>query len=121
MLTKGDKLILIFSMVLVAGVVAFMWHGPASKGQFVHIVQGENQPQKLSLFQNRIIKVAGKLGETTIEISGGRVRFTDSPCSSKLCVHQGWLDFSGDIIACLPNQVSASITGQDSRFDSINF
>lgn len=119
--TRGDKLIIVISISIVFAFYVFFWQATSTSGQFVHVINGQNEMQKISLFQNQKIKLKGSLGDSMIQIQGGRVRFLDSVCSNKLCVHQGWADLSGEIIACLPNQISISIAGLKSRFDSVNF
>jgi hypothetical protein len=57
--------------------------------------------------KRRTVSVTGPLGDSIIEIKGGRVHMKDSPCPDKLCVQQGWTD-RGAII-CLPNKVVISL------------
>jgi len=49
------------------------------------------------------------------------VRFVQSPCTGKFCIHSGWLRHSGEVMACLPNGVFVELVGGERRFDSINF
>ena len=51
----------------------------------------------------------------------GRVRFVDSPCPNKQCVHTGWLNQGGEVAVCLPNKVSVQVLADDPRFDAVNF
>ena len=44
-----------------------------------------------------------------VEVRERRVRFNDSPCVGRLCVHTGWLDHSGEVAACLPNGVVVEV------------
>jgi len=67
----------------------------------------------LPLDKNRILSVEGPEGNTTIEIKDRKVRITDSPCSNKLCIKQGWIH-SGSII-CLPNRVVVTIGNKDKQ------
>lgn len=67
----------------------------------------------LPLDKNRILSVEGPDGNTTIEIKDRKVRITDSPCSNKLCIKQGWIH-SGSII-CLPNRVVVTVGNKDKQ------
>ena len=69
----------------------------------------------LPLDKNRILSVEGPAGNTTIEIKDHAVRITDSPCSNKLCIKQGWIH-SGSIV-CLPNRVVVTIGNKDRQKD----
>ncbi|MFA6056511.1 MAG: NusG domain II-containing protein [Thermodesulfovibrionales bacterium] len=69
----------------------------------------------LPLDKNRILSVEGPAGNTTIEIKDHAVRITDSPCSNKLCIKQGWIH-SGSIV-CLPNRVVVTVGDKDRQKD----
>lgn len=76
---------------------------------------------ELSLQRNRSIKVAGPLGETTIEVNGQRARIARDPSPKQYCVRQGWLKDGGDMALCIPNQVSIEIAGANEYVDSTNY
>jgi hypothetical protein len=69
----------------------------------------------LPLDKNRILSVEGPAGNTTIEIKDHAVRITDSSCSNKLCIKQGWIQ-SGSIV-CLPNRVVVTVGNKDRQKD----
>ncbi len=120
-MTKGDAFVLIVALVLMVIFYSVFWRASSHTGEFIHIVSAGNAIEKTSLFQNREITINGPLGDSRLQIEGGRVRFISSPCSSKLCVHQGWASLSGEFIACLPNRISVSIEGQNNQYDTVNF
>lgn len=37
-------------------------------------------------------------------VSGGKIRVQRSDCHRQMCVHAGWIGYSGEIIACVPNK-----------------
>ena len=55
------------------------------------------------------ITIDGKV-PVTLELSSEGVRFTDSLCKDKLCIHSGLIR-SGQSAACLPAGVSVSVSG----------
>ncbi|MDR2515967.1 MAG: NusG domain II-containing protein [Spirochaetaceae bacterium] len=57
------------------------------------------------------VRVAGPLGETVVEIAGGRARVVSSPCENQTCVSAGFLHAAGAWTACLPNQVFLLVEG----------
>lgn len=120
-LTRGDIIVLFVAVFFVAYLYSVYWQDARLPGEYIHVVTGDDAPKKISLLQNQVFTVNGKIGASKIQVEGGRVRFVSSPCVNKLCLHQGWLNLSGEIIACVPNQISASIIGRKSRFDTINF
>ena len=118
--TKGDVLVLVGIMPLVLYLFLTYWHFNNGVSDTVQIVK-PGKTIEYSLWQNKIVHVVGDVGETIVEIESGRVRVTASSCKRQLCVHQGWVSISGDIVACVPNKVSVVIAGDISGFDTINF
>ena len=57
------------------------------------------------------LKIEGKL-TVTLEISKDGVRFIDSECPDKLCVHSGLIGSNGSA-ACLPAGVSVAVKGEE--------
>jgi hypothetical protein len=119
-LNRGDRLVLGVALVLLVGLYATLWHTDGHGAEAVVMVDGKRWA-RLDLFQNQDLHVPGVRGRSHIRIRDGQVRFIDSPCPSKLCVHEGWLNRGGAQAVCLPNRVSVYIPGSDPRFDSINF
>ena len=119
-ITKGDIVLLILALAILSGVFATLWRNDGHGAEVVIFVEGQRWA-RLNLFQNQEIHVPGILGDSHIRVFNGQVRFIDSPCPNKLCVHTGWLTQGGENATCLPNRVSMQILGSDPRFDSINF
>ena len=87
------------------------------------LVQTDQDDYYYSINQEKIIEIEGENGITKIEISHGKFRFLDSPCSEKICVNHGWISLAEYSIICLPNKVSAYIPGEkekDNEFDGIS-
>jgi hypothetical protein len=120
LVTKGDAIILSLAFTILVGVFISLWQNDVHGAEVVVLVDGQRWA-RLNLFQNQEIHVPGTLGDSHIRVSDGQVRFINSPCPNKLCVHTGWLSQGGESAVCLPNRVSLQILGSDPRFDSINF
>jgi len=83
------------------------------------VIELDNKPvYLLPLDKDRIVSVEGPLGKTTIEIKNNKVRFLDSPCHNKLCVHQGWTERGA--IVCLPNKVIVTIDRGKEKKEAID-
>ncbi len=119
-ITKGDVVVLVFALAILTGVFATYWRNESHGAEVVVLVEGKRWA-RLNLFQNQELHTPGLLGNSHIRVFDGQVRFIDSPCPNKLCVHTGWLSQGGENATCLPNRVSLQILGSDPRFDSINF
>ena len=118
-MTRADITLLLLTIFALPFVYLHYWQ-PISTGTTVRILHGETLVRELALNKDQEITVEGTLGVSRLQIENGKIRFTESPCSAKVCIHKGWLSHSGDFNACLPNRVSIEILGQG-NFDSINF
>lgn len=119
-MTRADYLVVIATLIFLAWLYPYFW-GNGSRGEQAVVRAVGQQATYYPLTENRRITVRGTLGNSIIDIHDGRVRFVDSPCQGKQCIHTGWLNADGQIAACLPNGVSVTVQGRDSRFDAVNF
>jgi hypothetical protein len=115
----GDLVVLAAAAALVGASWAALWSdaGPAT---FATVTAPDAAPLTLPLDTDAVTEVQGRLGPSVIEVRAERVRFTDSPCNGRLCVHSGWLDRSGDVAACLPNGVVVEVGGGRREFDAVS-
>jgi len=103
--------------LLITGVIALsilfipLLH-PAAQGRVALVRVGDAIVEQLPLDRDRQLIVAGRLGETEIEVRGGRVRVVHSPGPYKLCLKRGWISRPGEILICLPNRVTVEIPGE---------
>ena len=51
----------------------------------------------------------------------GRARVAKDPRPRQYCVKQGWLSRAGAIAICAPNQISLSLEGGKTHFDSVSY
>lgn len=64
--------------------------------------------------------INGKLGVSIIEVRDKKVSFVESPCPNKNCITDGSISSPGAFLACLPNGVYVTITG-NGEVDDISF
>lgn len=102
-----------FSVLVCALILSFR---SVSAGGDTVCVQAENASYKYSLKEDGIYEIPGPLGNTVVEIRGGKVRISDSPCPEKTCVSQGWHTPA----VCLPNKIIVTVEGNSGGFDAIS-
>ncbi|MEW6353387.1 MAG: NusG domain II-containing protein [Pseudomonadota bacterium] len=119
-MTRADLLAIVLAVALLPYLYFTYW-GDGARGEQARILVGGKPFAVISLAHDQRLSVPGTLGESTLEIHDGKIRFADSPCRGKQCVHSGWLELSGEFTACLPNRISVQVLGREPRFDSINF
>jgi hypothetical protein len=118
-LTPSDKLILSLALIAVAWSYQHYWRWHEEAAEYAMIFVDQQTPFKVSLREDRLVRVNGRLGESLLQVAEGKIRFIASPCQGKQCIHAGWLHEGGDFAACLPNHVSIELQGEHAHFDSI--
>lgn len=116
----ADALVVALAALLVGASWAALWTG-GGPAHTVQVAAPGEQVQRAALVEDTVLEVRGHLGDSRIEIRDGRVRFVDSPCVGRYCVHSGWLSRSGQVAACLPNGVIIEVTGGAPEFDAVTF
>ena len=70
--------------------------------------------KELDLKKDTEIVIQGyKGGTNTLIIKDGRVHISEATCPDKVCIYQGEISQSGEMIVCLPNLVIAKIVGEE--------
>jgi hypothetical protein len=119
LLRGGDVVVLALAAALVGSAYGAFW-SPRSPGQYVVVTVGGVPVEERLLGEADELDVRGVIGHSRIRIEDGRVRFVDSPCHARYCVHAGWMSQSGQVAACLPNGVVVEVTGGERAYDAIN-
>lgn len=117
---KPADFLVLCAGLLLTGLLGWQaWNGGPAREALIYV--NDRIVSRLPLDTERTVTVHGALGDSVIRIAGGGARFIASPCSHKLCIRAGRLDYAGAGTACLPNHVSLLVTGDDRRYDAINF
>ncbi len=111
---------MIFIFIILTGYFSLLlWNLP--QGEYLKIQMGKKEIGSFSLNQNITKIIEGPVGKSEIIIKSGKVRISKSPCTKKYCIHQGWINQLNQTIICVPNQISISIIGAQSDYDSLNY
>ena len=116
----ADALVVAVAAMLVGAAWASLWGG-GGPAEYAQVSAPGASDRRLDLALETTLEVRGRLGPSRLEVRDGRVRFVDSPCVGRLCVHSGWLSRSGQVAACLPNGIVVEVTGGDREFDAISY
>lgn len=115
----GDWLTLLLGGVCVALVTLKLWNGEQADKAIIR--SGGKIFATVPLARDQQIEVPGPLGISVITIEKRKARITSDPSPRQYCVRQGWLEHSGEIAVCLPNEVSLELTGSQKKYDSLNY
>ena len=96
----------ILSLFVVAGVLVGLKYG-LSEETYTIVLETSSQTTEVEVTPQteETIALQGPLGKTIVEIKGGKVWVSSSPCSDGTCMKMGKIPDNGGFIACLPNQV----------------
>lgn len=117
-MSRGDLLAIVLAAAALGALYAHFWQ-PAVAATHVEVRVAGAPAGRYALSEAREIPVRGRLGVSLLKIEDSRVRFVDSPCRNRVCVHSGWLHRGGDAAACLPNRVSLSLSGGGDALDGV--
>jgi hypothetical protein len=106
-----DFAVLAVSLTLALCSTLSVYSGAESGARVV--IQGSGRTWVFPLEAEERITVPGPLGETIVEIGGGRALVLSSPCANQTCVAAGHIRRPGNWTACLPNKVLVSIEGRE--------
>jgi hypothetical protein len=116
----ADAVVIVLAALLVGMAWGTLWPGGGPAG-FVRITAPGSPDRELRLDHDRILEIRGRLGDSRLEVRDGQVRFVDSPCAGRVCVHTGWLSRSGQVAACLPNGIVVELAGGEREYDAVSF
>jgi len=81
----------------------------AGEGLVAVVQNSEGVRQVLALGEDQRLTVTGELGTNVFEVRGGSVRCVESDCSNQVCVNTGWVASSGQMIVCLPHELTVQV------------
>ncbi len=105
----GDIIVFVISILLTLG--SFLYAATGGEGPPRVEIEGPSGRFIYSLEKDHTLEIPGALGNSLVHFGPGGAQFLESPCTNKLCIHQGLQDSPGDWTACLPNKIFIRITG----------
>lgn len=105
----GDIIAIALVIALLALSLVIVAKGAGSSLVSISFKDGESL---YSLSEDRTVNVPGPLGFTVVQIKDGAASVLESPCPNHTCMLDGAISEPGAVIACLPNRVMVTITGQ---------
>ncbi len=119
-LKAGDWLTLLLGIICVVLLAFRLWSGDIADKAIIR--SGGKIFREVPLSRDQQIEVPGPLGTSIVSIQNRKARIASDPSPRQYCVRQGWLEHSGEIALCLPNQVSVELAGSaKKKYDSLNY
>lgn len=115
---KKRDIILIASVILVALILLLVVELTKEEGARVIVKIDGTEVAEYSLTSNGTYELNG--GTNTLVIENGVAWLSDATCPDKLCVHQGKISMTGEVITCLPNKLTVTVFGTEESIDLIS-
>ena len=110
-------LILIAALLLLAGILFLaLNHGRQEGGVVVVRVNG-TEVERHSLSLSGTFPLNG--GSNILVIRDGQAWLSEANCPDHICVKQGKIHYTGQVITCLPNRLTVTVEGGES--DGVDF
>lgn len=115
---KKRDIILIASILAVAIALFLIVELTKEEGAGVVVKVDGVEIAEYSLSKNGTYPLNG--GTNILVIEDGRAYLSDANCPDKLCVHQGKISRTGEVITCLPNKLTVTVFGAEESVDLIS-
>ncbi len=116
---KKNTMILSAAVILLA-VAAIVFQMLLKKdGTYALVRMDQEQLYRLDLQKETELIVEGEDGFNKIEVKDGTVAVTEADCPDKVCVRTGYIRQTGEVIACLPHELTVTIAGKKAQEDAI--
>ena len=109
-----DLALIGFLLLLSAGLFLGLRLGKSAGAGVVVRVDGQ-EVARYSLSRDGRYELNG--GSNILVIEQGEAYLIDANCPDKLCVRQGKIRSTGQVITCLPNRLTVTVYGADSGVD----
>lgn len=108
--TFADRALCAF---LLAGslAAALGFRAPSAPAGRAVVVVGRAAIAEMQLDVDASQTFTGRLGPITVSTRGGAVAVTASTCPHRVCVAMGWKHRTGEVIACVPNELLVRVEG----------
>ena len=123
MVTKGDKILIFFILIVAFSIMTgFKYYAFNNVKTYVIIEHNNQIVEKVSLGHNQkmTIKIPTATGDNIVKIDGKKVGMQTAQCKDQDCIRQGFIDRQGQMIVCLPNRILIRIEGETPGKDGVD-
>ena len=115
---KKRDFILIGSLLLIAVALLLVVELSRQEGAYVLVHVDGQEVGKYQLTENGTYELNG--GTNILCIENGEAYLTDAKCPDKLCVHQGKISKTNQVITCLPNKLTVTVYGAEEGVELVS-
>ena len=109
---KRADLILVVALLLLAGGLYLTMNANRQEGGVVVVRVNGVETERHSLAVDGTFPLNG--GTNILVIRDGQAWLSEADCPDLLCVKQGKIHYTGQVITCLPNRLTVTVEGGES-------
>jgi len=117
-MTRADKILLagllLIALLSVAALYSRFSIFPAKIESIQAVITAQGKlVRKIDLAEGgkSSFVIQGRIGPSTVETDGARIRMLEAPCAGQICVKEGWIGRPGQTIVCIPGEILIRIEG----------
>ena len=110
---KRADLILIVALLLLAGALYLTLNANRQEGGVAVVRVNGVETERHSLAVDGTFSLNG--GTNILVIQDGQAWLSEADCPDLLCVKQGKIHYTGQVITCLPNRLTVTVEGGESN------
>ena len=115
---KKRDIILIGSVLLIAVALLLVVELNRQEGAYVLVRVDGQEVGKYQLSESGIYELNG--GTNILHIENGEAYLSDANCPDKLCVPQGKISKTTQVITCLPNKLTVTVYGAEEGVELVS-
>ena len=117
---RNEIILIVVVLLLAVGYFAYTRLKPEKKGAEVVVYVFGDEYARFPLNEDREFVIAYLKNSNVLVIEDGYAYIREASCPDGLCIHQGKINKSGQMLVCLPNQVVVQIEGPDKKNNDID-
>ena len=110
---KRADLILVVALLLLAGILYLTMNANRQEGGVAVVRVNGVETERHSLAVDGTFPLNG--GTNILVIRDGQAWLSEANCPDLLCVKQGKIHYTGQVITCLPNRLTVTVEGGESN------
>ena len=124
---KGDKILILTIFILSIFSYGFIYlSGGEERGRYISLQVNGEEVKRLTFTSSEepyVYRLETEHGLNVVEVVGNKVHLIEADCPDKLCIKQGFIEKTGEVIVCIPNKMVLEIKSDnlDKELDGINY
>ena len=115
---KKNDILLVGILLLISAVGFLLWHSFGKEGKMAVVRVNGVVAARYSLEAEGKYPLNG--GSNVLVIRDGGAYMESADCPDRICVLQGRISRTGEVITCLPNRLTVTVEGSSEEVDMLS-